>query len=57
LFKQRYINDNEIALAQYPSLLDNQEEMVIDVMSEEYEDDGKIPQREERSSRNIANLI
>jgi hypothetical protein len=36
-----YINENGIALADYLSLLADQEEEVIDLLSEEFEDDGR----------------
>jgi hypothetical protein len=36
-----YINENEIALADYLSLLAEQEEEVIQLLSEEFEDDGR----------------
>ena len=36
-----YINENGIALADYLSLLAEQEEEVIDLLSEEFEDDGR----------------
>jgi hypothetical protein len=38
-----YINENGIAIADYLSLLVNQEEEVIDLLSEEFEDDGRYP--------------
>jgi tetratricopeptide (TPR) repeat protein len=36
-----YINENGIALAEYLLLLEDQEEEVIDLLSEEFEDDGR----------------
>jgi tetratricopeptide (TPR) repeat protein len=36
-----YINENDIAFADYLSLLADQEEVVIDLLSEEFEDDGR----------------
>jgi len=36
-----YINENSIALTDYLSLLEDQEEEVIDLLSEEFEDDGR----------------
>jgi DNA transposition AAA+ family ATPase len=36
-----YINENEIAIADYLSLLADQEEEVINLLSEEFEDDGR----------------
>ena len=36
-----YINENAISLADYLSLLDEQEEEVIDLLSEDFEDDGR----------------
>jgi hypothetical protein len=44
-----YINQNGIALADYLSLLENQEEEVIDLLSEEVEDDGRY--------RNVKNPV
>lgn len=38
-----YINENSISLADYLSLLAEQEEEVIDLLSEEFEDDGRYP--------------
>jgi tetratricopeptide (TPR) repeat protein len=36
-----YINENRITISEYLSLLGNQEEDVIDLLSEEFEDDGR----------------
>jgi hypothetical protein len=36
-----YINKNEIVIADYLELLAEQEEGVIDILSEEFEDDGR----------------
>jgi tetratricopeptide (TPR) repeat protein len=36
-----YINENGLAIADYLSLLEEQEEVVIDLLSEEFEDDGR----------------
>ena len=36
-----YINRNEISLAEYISLLNNQEENIIDIFSEDFEDEGR----------------
>jgi tetratricopeptide (TPR) repeat protein len=36
-----YINENGIALTDYLSLLEDQEEEIIDLLSEEFEDDGR----------------
>jgi len=44
-----YINENGIALADYLLLLDDQEEGVIDILSEEFEDN--------RRYRNVKNLV
>ncbi|KAF2174727.1 hypothetical protein K469DRAFT_685748 [Zopfia rhizophila CBS 207.26] len=44
-----YINENAISLADYLSLLAEQEEEVIDLLSEEFEDDGRY--------RNIKNPV
>lgn len=38
-----YINENRITLADYLSLLAGQEEEVIDLLSEEFEDEGRYP--------------
>ncbi|KAJ4302955.1 hypothetical protein N0V90_001846 [Kalmusia sp. IMI 367209] len=38
-----YINENAISLADYLSLLAEQEEEVVDLLSEEFEDDGRYP--------------
>ncbi|KAF1977229.1 hypothetical protein BU23DRAFT_596681 [Bimuria novae-zelandiae CBS 107.79] len=44
-----YINENGIAIADYLSLLADQEEEVIDLLSEEFEDDGRY--------RDVKNLV
>ena len=44
-----YINENEILLIEYLSLLREQEEEVIDLLSEEFQDRGRY--------RNIKNLV
>jgi tetratricopeptide (TPR) repeat protein len=44
-----YINENRIALADYLSLLEEQEEEVIDLLSEAFEDDGRY--------RNVKNPV
>jgi hypothetical protein len=40
-----YINENSIALGDYLSLLDEQEEEVIELLSSEFEDDWRYPSR------------
>src|SRR6266516_113168 len=44
-----YINENRIALGEYLSLLEEQEEDVIDLLSEEFEDEGRY--------RNVKNPV
>ena len=36
-----YINENQINLSEYVALLDNTEENIIDILSEEFEDEGR----------------
>lgn len=40
----RYINQNSIGLANYLSLLNEQEEEVIELLSEDFEDEGRYPE-------------
>ncbi|KAH7396273.1 P-loop containing nucleoside triphosphate hydrolase protein [Pyrenochaeta sp. MPI-SDFR-AT-0127] len=36
-----YVNENEISLAEYAMLLDDSEQNIIDILSEEFEDEGR----------------
>jgi hypothetical protein len=36
-----YINENQINLSEYAALLDNTEQNIIDILSEEFEDEGR----------------
>jgi hypothetical protein len=36
-----YINENQISLSEYATLLDDTEQNIIDILSEEFEDEGR----------------
>lgn len=52
-----YINKNAIALADYLSLLAAQEDEIIDLLSEEIEDDGRHRNVKSLVANNVANLV
>ena len=49
-----YINENGIALADYLSLLADQEEEVIELLSEDFENDGRYRSVKNSSVKNLA---